>query len=62
MRIKAKYFLPISLIIGIILLACVLMQRLTSKLPIPSLLIFMFLGKNKEFKEYDLKYKAKNTI
>lgn len=32
------------LLVGIVLLACILMQRITGKLPIPSLLVFMFLG------------------
>ncbi len=30
--------------IGIVMLACVLMQGLTDRLPIPSLLVFLFLG------------------
>ncbi|MBQ4344158.1 MAG: potassium/proton antiporter [Erysipelotrichaceae bacterium] len=30
--------------IGIVMLACILMQRLTDRLPIPSLLVFLFLG------------------
>jgi len=29
--------------IGIVMLACILMQRLTDRLPIPSLLVFLFL-------------------
>lgn len=34
----------LMILMGIILILCVLMQRLTSRLPIPSLLAFLFLG------------------
>ena len=34
----------LMILMGIILILCVLMQRLTAKLPIPSLLAFLFLG------------------
>lgn len=32
------------LLVGVILMACILMQRLTAKLPIPALLMFLILG------------------
>lgn len=32
------------LFIGIVMIACILMQRLTAKLSIPSLLVFLLLG------------------
>ncbi len=34
----------VLLFIGVVMLVCILMQRLTDKLPIPSLLAFLFLG------------------